>query len=86
MPDHQSFRIHIYHDGAMFGVRVRGKKKYLMYKAFLNELEGRQYYPEPGGDIYMLNDEQLAAFGRSREMPRASRADSPSKTSNRSPA
>ncbi len=45
MRDHQVFRIQIYHDGAVFGVRVRGKKKYLMYKAFLNELEGRHYHP-----------------------------------------
>lgn len=64
MRDHQLFRIHIYHGEAMSDLRVRGKKKYLMYKAFLNELEGRHDYPDPGADIYMLNDEQLAAFGR----------------------
>jgi len=72
MRDHQLFRIQIYHEGVVSDVRVRGKKKYLMYKAFLNELEGRYYHPailprpvpDPGGDMYMLNDEQLAAFGR----------------------
>jgi len=86
MRDHQSFRIHIYHDGVMFDVRVRGKKKYLMYKAFLNELEGRQYYPEPGGDMYMLNDEQLAAFGRFRRNESRLARGFPVKSSNRSPS
>lgn len=69
----------------MFDVRVRGKKKYLMYKAFLNELEGRHHYPDPGGDIYTLNDEQLAAFGRfTRNASRLARG-FPVKNSNRSP-
>lgn len=49
-----------------------GKKKYLTYKAFLNELEGRQYrtdtlprpVPESGQDMYMLDGQQLAAFAK----------------------
>jgi hypothetical protein len=72
MSDHQRFRIGIYRDGVVFDVRVRGKKKYLMYKAFLDELEGRRYHPDllprpvpdPGHDMYMLTKEQLVAFGR----------------------
>jgi len=86
MRDHQLFRIQIYHHGVVFGIRVRGKKKYLMYKAFLNELEGRQYYPEPGGDMYMLNDEQLAAFGRFRRNESRLARGFPVKSSNRGPA
>jgi hypothetical protein len=74
MRDHQLFRIEIYHNGVVFAHRVRGKKKYLMFKAFLDELEGRHYradalprpIPNSGGDFYVLNDEQLAALSAFR--------------------
>ena len=76
------------------GVRVRGKKKYLMYKAFLNELEARHYHPamlprpvpDPGHDMYMLSKEQLAAFGRFTQNASRLARGFPVKNSKRSPA
>lgn len=68
MRDHQLFRIEIYHDGAVFTERVRGKKNYLMLKAFLNKLEGRRVDAvfDPSGDFYVLNKEQLGALSAFR--------------------
>lgn len=68
MQDHQLFRIEIYHDGVVITKRVRGKKNYLMLKAFLNKLEGRRADAvfDPSGDFYVLNDEQLGALSEFR--------------------
>lgn len=72
MRDHQLFRIEIYHNGAVFAERLRGEKNYLMLKAFLDQLAGQHDNadvsprPVPGGDFYVLNDEQLAALSEFR--------------------
>lgn len=74
MNDDRTYIIHIYHDGVQFESPVRGQKRYLKEKAFLNKLT-KQYYapellprpiPDPPGDFYALNDEQLAAYSSFR--------------------
>ncbi len=73
MSDHTRFEIHIYTEGGVVAVvRVRGKRRYLMEKAFLGELIGHPYpaeralreVPDPVGDFYMLSHEQMRAYGK----------------------
>jgi hypothetical protein len=70
----QEYVIFIYHNGVQFESPVRGQERYLEEKAFLNELTNQHYAPEvlprpipdPSGDFYQLNDEQLAAYSSFR--------------------
>lgn len=70
----REYVIFIYHDGVQFESPVRGQERYLKEKAFLNELTKQHYAPEllprpipdPRGDFYALNDEQLAAYSSFR--------------------
>jgi hypothetical protein len=74
MPDDPEYMIVIYHNGVQFEAPVRGQERYLKEKAFLDDLI-KQYYapellprpiPDPPGDFYALNDEQLAAYSAFR--------------------
>ncbi|MGE0851138.1 MAG: hypothetical protein AB7O44_16165 [Hyphomicrobiaceae bacterium] len=74
MQDDSEYIIFIYHNGVQFEAAVRGQDRYLKERAFLNELT-KQYYapellprsiPDPSGDFYALNDEQLAAYSAFR--------------------
>lgn len=70
MRDHEKFKILIYHEGVESTVAVRGKKRYLEEKAFLDNLVGRQSASEALPcvahdarlDFYMLDDERIAVY------------------------
>ena len=75
MSDLQEFTIQIYHDGVEFNAPMRGKKRYLQEKAFLDEITGKRYapstlprpIPDPEKDTYMLDDGQLDAYSAFRK-------------------
>jgi hypothetical protein len=75
MPDPKEFEIEIYHDGVHFKAPMRGKKRYLQERAFLDELTGARYspkalprpLPDPDGDFYMLDDAQLESYSAFRK-------------------
>ena len=70
MADHTRFEIQIYRDGVVATVHLRGTKRYLIEKAFLDQLIGHPYpahlaprpVPDPHQDHYMLDREQMAAY------------------------
>src|ERR1043166_4860116 len=74
MRDHRRYKFEIYHHGVCFTARVRGKKRYLLEKAFLDDLvtpaasRFRKASPIPSSssDFYMLDDKQLAAYSAFR--------------------
>jgi len=73
--DDKEYVITIYHNGVHFEAPMTGKERYLKEKAFLNELTGQFYaprllprpVPDPTGDWYMLNEEQLNAYSAFRK-------------------
>ncbi len=73
--DDQEFKILIYHNGVQIDATVRGRRRYLEEKKFLNELTGLTYpsestprpIPDPTQDFYMLNDGQFEAYLAFRE-------------------
>lgn len=75
MQDDTEYVIWIYHNGVQMEAPVRGKDRYLREKVFLNEITGQFYaaellprpIPDPTGDFYMLNDEQLDAYSAFRK-------------------
>lgn len=70
MQDGGMFWIEIYHNGPHWRAPIPGKKRYLLERAFLDELVGAwrspklspRPVPDPDGDLYMLDDEQLDAY------------------------
>ena len=74
MLDDTEYTITIYHHGVHFEAPIRGKERYLKEKAFLDDLTGQFYAPEllprpvpdPSGDWFMLDDEQLNAYSAFR--------------------
>jgi hypothetical protein len=69
MPDSEKFELNIYHDGVVLEMPVRGRQRFLLERAFLDDLTGRvqdgsqRPVPDPGRDLYYFdNDEQLAAY------------------------
>src|SRR5205085_7051605 len=74
MREHQRFKFELYHEGACFTARVKGKKRYLLEKAFLENLvtpvtaRTSKTSPIPGssGDFYVLDKRQLAAYSAFR--------------------
>jgi hypothetical protein len=73
MRDDEKYYFEIYHNGARFKAPVRGKKKFLAERTFLDNLVGRENgalprpVPDPSGDFYSLNDEQLNAYSAFRK-------------------
>ena len=74
MQDGPEYVIFIYHNGVQLESPVRGEDRYLKEKAFLDQLT-KQYYapellprpiPDPSGDFYALDDEELAAYSSFR--------------------
>ena len=75
MEDQQRFVIEVYHNGVCFKAPVQGRDRYLKEKAFLAELTGDTTYeasnrpvPDPPGDFYMLDDEQLGEYSAYRKL------------------
>lgn len=75
MADHTKYEIQIYTEGGVVAVvPVRGKKRYLMEKAYLDQLIGHPYpahlaprpIPDHIGDLYMLDRQQFAAYNAFR--------------------
>ena len=74
MRDHRTFKFEFYHEGACFSTRVRGKKRYLLEKAFLENLvtppsdrsKKTNLLPASSSDFYMLDKEQWAAYSAFR--------------------
>ena len=76
MPDVEKFSFDIYHlDSGVHGPSsVRGRKRHLAEKAFLDDLTGNprsDVFPTPDRPIgYALNDEQLTAYAEFRRRQR----------------
>ena len=74
MSDHQKFEFTIYHNGVHFIAPVRGRKRFLLERAFLDDLVapriGRHTAPRPvpdsHTDFYDLTDEELDAYSAFR--------------------
>jgi hypothetical protein len=66
----RKFVFTIYHNGVHFEAPVRGKKRFLIEREFLDDLVAPQIgrhalprpIPDPHTDFYMLDDEQLKAY------------------------
>ncbi len=71
MSQRKVYKLTIYHEGAHWDVRLRGKKRFLQERAFLDQLMGYppvpRPAPDPTSDLYMLNDEQLEAYSAFRK-------------------
>src|SRR5436305_11622468 len=74
MGDHSKFEIEIYCEGVVTTAPIRGKRMYLLERAFLDELIGYSHpihlpprpIPDPHHDFYMLDHGQIAAYGAFR--------------------
>jgi hypothetical protein len=73
MNDDRRFCFTIDHSGVHFEAPVRGKKRFLLERAFLDDLVGEfaprnrtRPVPDPSTDFYMLSDEQLDAYSAFR--------------------
>ena len=77
--EEREFVFTIYHNGVHFEAPVRGKKRFLIEREFLDDLVAPQIgrsapsrpIPDPGTDFYMLNDEQLEAYSAFRKRMKA---------------
>jgi hypothetical protein len=75
MRDNIKYHFEIYHNGAHFKAPVRGKKRFLAERTFLDQLVGAYFaphllprpVPDPSHDFYMLSDEQLEAYSAFRK-------------------
>ena len=75
MNDDQEYIIRIYHKGVHFEAPIRGMKRYVDEKAFLNHLLGWERppdrpprpIPDPEMDAYILSDDQLEAYSAFRK-------------------
>lgn len=74
MADHTRYKIEIYCEGVVTTAPMRGKRRYRLEKTFLDALVGHPHpahlpprpIPDPHHDMYMLDHEQLAAYGAFR--------------------
>jgi len=70
MRDHRKFHFTIICKAADFTVSVRGEKRFLKERAFLDELVGQHKNPRPvpdsGTEFYCLNDEQVRTYSAFR--------------------
>jgi hypothetical protein len=73
MQDNEKFVFRIYHNGVHFRAPVRGEKRFLLERAFLDDLVGEfaprsktRPVPDPSTDYYVLSDEQLDAYSAFR--------------------
>lgn len=67
MGKYERFIMQIYKSPVLISRRIRGRKNLLLERAFLDDLLGfdsrpARPIPDPKGDIYMLDDEQLNAY------------------------
>ena len=74
MDEQTKFIIQVYRNGAVTKVAIRGRRRYLKEKAFLAELTGDTTYealkrpvPDPPGDFYMLEDDQINKYSAFRK-------------------
>jgi hypothetical protein len=74
MSDDQELEFTIYHNGVHFTAPVRGRKRFLDERAFLDALVAPKFgrhktsrpIPDPGTDFYELSDEELEAYSAFR--------------------
>ena len=73
MTDNEKFVFTIDHNGVHFEAPVRGKKRFLIERAFLDDLVGElaprnktRPVPDLLTDFYLLSDEQLDAYSAFR--------------------
>jgi hypothetical protein len=73
MDDDKEFFFTIDHNGVHFTAPVHGKKRFLLERAFLDDLVGEfappnktRPVPDPSTDFYLLSDEQLDAYSAFR--------------------
>jgi hypothetical protein len=73
MDDDEELSFTIDHNGVHFRAPVRGKKRFLLERAFLDDLVGEfaprnktRPVPDPSTDFYLLSDEQLDAYSAFR--------------------
>jgi hypothetical protein len=74
MRNDRKFKLTIYHNGVHFEAHMHGKKRFLMERAFLDDLVAPKFgrharprpIPDPASDFYELTDEELAAYSAFR--------------------
>ena len=70
MSDEQEYHFTIYHNGAHFETPVRGKKRFLLEREFLDDLVAPKFgrnsrtrpIPHPQTDFYELNEQELDSY------------------------
>ena len=71
----EEFEFEIYHNGVRFKAPVKGKERFLRERAFLDNLVGAYFaphllprpVPDPSGDFYMLDVQQLETYSAFRK-------------------
>lgn len=75
MTDDRQFQFTIYHNGAHFTAPVRGGERFLLERAFLDNLVAARFgrnaksrpIPDPPSDYYELTDEDLESYSDFRK-------------------
>lgn len=75
MDDNVRYKIEIYHEGVVYEFRVRGTKRFLAERDFLDWLIGhprpahipQRPLPDRNREHYMLTREQIAIYGEYRK-------------------
>jgi hypothetical protein len=70
MSENDELILTIYHEGVVIGMPVRGEKRFLLERSFLDDIQtlegGRRDKARPIGDpsrdAYVVNDEQFDAY------------------------
>jgi hypothetical protein len=71
MSDNEELILTIYHKGAVIGMPVRGEKRFLLERAFLDDFHDQEFggtrdktrpIGDPSRDFFEVNDEQFDAY------------------------
>ena len=69
--DDEDFILKIYHKGAVIGMPIRGKKRFLLERSFLDDIMDQEFggrrdktrpIGNPSRDFFEVNDEQFDAY------------------------
>jgi hypothetical protein len=71
MSDNEKFILKIYHKGAVISMLVRGRKRFLLERSFLDDIMVQEFggrrdktrpIGDPSRDFFEVNDEQFDAY------------------------